>query len=278
MSIQKSATDKEAPLIEHLRELALRVRNIVIYLSIFFVIYFLFGISFVKIGSYTIPILYPTLYHSIAIQTVNSFLDREKPASLHLITLNPFDPLYASAYVSFLLALITAFPLVFREIWAFIAPGLYEHEKRLIKKVLIPATVLFIAGASFAYFLLIPLMMLFVYRLDLDLGVEPTLSLRAFVSTVVTLMIAVGGSFELPIIMASLTKLGLVKAKTWRENWRWGVLISFIIAWIVSPGTTGGLIETTIGVTLSSLYFVGVIVSSIIEKRSLEKENKLLVR
>jgi len=278
MSVQKSTTDKEAPLIEHLRELALRVKNIVIYLSIFFFIYFLFGISFVKVGSYTIPILYPTLYHSIAIQAVNSFLNREKPAGLQLITLNPLDPLYASMYVSFLLALITSFPLVFREIWAFIAPGLYEHEKKLIRKYLMPATALFIAGAAFAYFLLIPLMMLFVYRLDLDLGVEPTLSLKSFVSTVVNLMIAVGGSFELPIVMVSLTQLGLVKAKTWRENWRWGVLVSFIIAWIVSPGTTGGLIETTIGLTLSSLYFVGVIVSSIVEKRSSKKEKSLLVK
>ena len=278
MSVQKSTTDKEAPLIEHLRELALRIKNIVIYLAIFFVIYFLFGISFVKVGSYTIPILYPTLYHSIAIQAVNLFLDREKPAGLHLITLNPFDPLYSAMYVSFLLALITSFPLVFREIWAFIAPGLYEHEKKLIKKVLMPATALFVAGASFAYFIIIPFMMLFVYRLDLDLGVEPTLSLRSFVSTIVTLMIAVGGSFEFPLVMVSLTQLGLVKAKTWRENWRWGVLVSFIIAWIVSPGTTGGLIETTIAVTLSSLYFVGVIVSSIVEKRSSKKEKSLLVK
>ena len=278
MSIQKPTADKEAPLIEHLKELAIRIRNIVIYLSIFFVIYFAFGISFVKLGSYTVPILYPTLYHSIAIQSVNLFLDREKPAGLHLITLNPFDPLYSAMYVSFLLALISSFPLVFREIWAFIAPGLYEHEKKTIRKVLLPATGLFIAGASFAYFIIIPFMMLFVYRLDLDLGVEPTLSLRSFVSTVVTLIIAVGASFEFPLVMTSLTQLGLVKAKTWRENWRWGVLASFIIALIVSPGTTGGLIETTIAVTLSSLYFVGVIVSSIIEKRNSKKENSLLVK
>jgi len=278
MSVQKPTTDKETPLIEHLKELAIRVKNIIIYLSIFFFIYFAFDISFIKVGAYTIPIIYPSLYHSIAIEVDNMFLDRVKPAGLHLITLNPFDPLYASMYVSFLLALITSFPLVFREIWAFIAPGLYEHEKKVVRNVLLPATALFIAGASFAYFLIIPFMMLFVYRLDLELGVDPTLSLRSFVSTVVTLMVAVGGSFEFPLVMTSLTQLGLVKAKTWRENWRWGVLVSFIIAWIVSPGTTGGLIETTIGVTLSTLYFVGVIVSSIIEKRRSKKENSLLVK
>jgi len=120
--------------------------------------------------------------------------------------------------------------------------------------------------------------MLFVYKLDLSLGVEPTLSLRAYVSTIVTLMIAVGASFEFPLVMTSLTQLGLVKAQTWRQNWRWGVLVSFIIAWIVSPGTTGGLIETTIAVTLSSLYFIGVIVSSIIEKRNTKNKNQLLVK
>ncbi|BFH73669.1 twin-arginine translocase subunit TatC [Sulfurisphaera javensis] len=278
MSFQKPTTDKEAPLIEHLKELGIRIRNAIIYISIFFVIYFAFGISTTKIGSYTVPIIYPTIYHSIAIQFTDTFLEREKPVGLHLITLNPFDPLYASMYVSFLLALITTFPLVFREFWAFVAPGLYEHEKRTIRRVLLPATVLFLAGASFAYFIIIPFMMLFVYRLDLMLGVEPTLSLRSYVSTIVNLMIAVGGSFEFPLVMTSLTQLGLVKAKTWRDNWRWGVLVSFIIAWIVSPGTTGGLIETTIAVTLSTLYFVGVLVSSIIEKRRSNKEKELLVK
>lgn len=278
MSVQKPKSDTEAPLIEHIKELGRRIRNIIIYLSIFFTLYFTFGISFIKVGSFSVPILYPTIYKSIAIEAVNFFLDREKPAGLSLITLNPFDPLYSAMYVSFLLALITTFPLVFREIWAFIAPGLYEHEKRVIRNILLPATGLFLAGASFAYFIIIPFMMLFVYRLDLELGVEPTLSLRAFVSTVVTLVIAVGGSFEFPLVMIMLTQLGLVKAQTWRQNWRWGVLAAFVIAWIISPGSTGGLIETTIGVTLSALYFVGVIVSSFVEKRRSKNENKLLVK
>ncbi|QIW23462.1 twin-arginine translocase subunit TatC [Sulfolobus sp. S-194] len=278
MSIQKPSTDKEAPLIEHLKELGLRIRNMLIYLAIFFFIYFAFGISTIKVDSFTLPILYPSIYNSIAIQFTNVFLDREKPSGLHLITLNPFDPLYSSMYVSLLLAIVSAFPLIFREFWAFVAPGLYEHEKRTIRKVLLPATSLFIAGASFAYFIIIPFMMLFVYKLDLSLGVEPTLSLRAYVSTIVTLMIAVGASFEFPLVMTSLTQLGLVKAQTWRQNWRWGVLVSFIIAWIISPGTTGGVIETTIAVTLSSLYFIGVIVSSIIEKRNTKNKNELLVK
>lgn len=278
MSVQKQTTDKEAPLIEHIRELAKRIRNIAIYIAIFFVIYFGFGLTTISIGNYTIPMLYPTIYNSIAIQLTNEFLEREKPAGLHLITLNPFDPLFASMYVSFFLALLTAFPLVFREIWLFIAPGLYEHEKKLIKRVLLPATVLFIAGSAFAYFIIIPFMMLFVYRLDLELHVLPTLSLRAYVSTIVTLMTAVGFSFEFPLVMTSLTQIGLVKAKTWRNNWRWGVLASFIIAWIVSPGTTGGLIETTIGIILSTLYFVGVMASSIVEKRKAKREKQLLVK
>jgi Sec-independent protein translocase TatC len=74
--------------------------------------------------------------------------------------------------------------------------------------------------------------------------------------------------YEYPLVMASLTYIKVVKADSWKKNWRWGVMGAFIIAWIISPGTTGGVIETTIGVILSVLYFVGVVSAKIIEKRS----------
>ena len=271
MSYQKETEDKELPLLEHIRELVTRIKRVIMVLAFFFIVYFVFGITFIRVGSYTIPILYPSLYHSIAVEFVRLFIDRELPPGLKPISINTLDPIFSGLSVSAYLAIFSASPFIAREFWAFVAPGLYEHEKRFIKRLVIPSVLLFAVGSAFAYFIIIPFMFLFVYRYDVVLGIEPTLSIKSIISTILILMTATGVAFELPLVMSGLTKLGLVKPETWLKNWRWGVLISFIIAWVISPGTTGGLIETTIGVILSVLYFVGVAASYFIKKHGVSK-------
>jgi len=271
---------EERPLIEHLRELAYRLKRIFISLLITFLIYFMIGVQFIttslpfpffglKYILVNIPYLYPSIFNSIAVQLTQVFIYNELPKGVKLIIINLFDPLFASFYISLYLALFTSIPIIVREIWAFIAPGLYEHEKRLLKSAIIPAFLLFALGSSFAYFILIPLMLkiVLIYAKALGPAVLSTLGLRSFISTIMTLMIATGLAFELPLIMTGLTAMEIVKSTTWLQNWRWGVLISFIIAWIISPGTTGGIIETVIGLILSSLFFVGAIASKLVEKK-----------
>ncbi|BDC17281.1 twin-arginine translocase subunit TatC [Acidianus sp. HS-5] len=263
--------NEERPLLSHLAELASRLRKAFITLVIAFIIFFAFGYTTVSISGHIIPIIYPNLFHSFADELMLFFIHHELPPQLKLINLNPFDPLYASAYVSFYLSIFISLPIFLKEFWGFVSPGLYEHEKRVIKYTITPAILLFLAGSLFAYFIIIPLMMKFVLLYTSALGVEPTLSLRAFVSTVVSLMLVTGIAFEYPLVMAGLTYVKVVKADSWRKNWRWGVLGAFIIAWTISPGTTGGVIETVIGIILSILYFAGVGTAKIIEKRSLNK-------
>jgi Sec-independent protein translocase TatC len=267
--------DEERPLLAHIAELAMRLRRGLISLFLAFIIFFAFGYTTINIDGYVIPILYPSLFHSIADNLMVFFIHHELPKGMELLNLNPFDPLYASAYVSFYLALFISLPIISRELWGFVSPGLYEHEKRLVKYTVLPATLLFLAGSLFAYFIIVPLMMRFVEIYTTALGVEPTLSLRAFVSTVVSLMMVTGIAFEYPLAMSILTYIGMVKADSWKKNWRWGVLGAFIIAWIISPGTTGGVIETTIGTILSVLYFGGVASAKIIEKKRMKKEMQL---
>ncbi|AWR93408.1 twin-arginine translocase subunit TatC [Acidianus brierleyi] len=270
--------DQERPLLSHLRELALRLRRAFITLAIVFVILFAFDFRFITIYGYSIPIIYPNLFHSISTRLIVFFIHAELPPQLHLLNLNPFDTIYSSAYISFYFAFFVALPIIFKEIWGFISPGLYENERKLFRNIILPGITLFVAGSSFAYFIIVPFMMKFVLIFTQSLGVEPTLSLRAFISTLITLMLAVGLAFEFPLVMTILSYIGLVKAETWKKNWRWGVLGSFIIAWAISPGTTGGIIETTIGLILSALFFVGVAASSFAQKRrsaSLELKQSL---
>ncbi len=271
----------QTPLLDHLKELMYRIRRIAVSLVIAFAIFFGFGIRDVTWSGYTFPILYPDIFDSLSVEMTRIFIYDELPKSIKLLVINPFDPIFSSIYISLFLATFFTMPIIVREIWAFVSPGLYEREKRVIKWFLLPAFLLFGAGASFAYLVIIPFMLKFVLLYVNQFGgaVAPTLGLRAFVNIIMTMLFVTGIAFEFPLVMDVLTYIGAVKASTWKKNWRWGVLGSFIIAWIISPGTTGGVIETIIGIILSTLYIVGISGAYFIEsrqRRKIEKEMRKL--
>lgn len=255
------------PLLSHITELMRRLRTVVIVLAVAFFVFFAFGVTTVRFAGYAVPVPYPSIYNSISDNTIRFFISHELPSGLKLININPFDPLFASFYASFYLSLFITVPVIAKEVWGFVSPGLYRHERKLLKYTVIPAFILFAAGSAFAYFIIVPFMMRFVLIYTQMLGVEPTLSLRAFVNTVISLMMVTGIAFEYPLVMSILTYVGVVAAQSWKRNWRWGILGAFVMAWMISPGTTGGVIETTIGLILSGLYFVGVAASYTIQKR-----------
>ncbi|MUN28256.1 twin-arginine translocase subunit TatC [Sulfuracidifex metallicus] len=269
---------KETPLLDHLKELMYRVRRIVISLGIAFFIFFGFGIKDITWDGFTFPILYPSIFDSVSVELTRVFIYDELPKQMKLLPINPFDPIFSSITISMFLATFFTMPIIVREIWAFVSPGLYEREKRVIKWFLAPSFILFAAGASFAYFVLIPFMLRFVILYVNEFGgsVLPTLGLKSFISLIMTMLFVTGISFEFPLVMDVLTYIGAVKASTWKKNWRWGVLGAFIIAWIISPGTTGGVIETVIGLILSALFFVGVAGAYLIERNQSKKKEKEL--
>lgn len=267
MTSQKITYDQERPLMEHIRELAQRLRRVVFYLGGLFVFYFLFGVKIADINGVLVPYPYPDFLNSISTQTVRFFVDHDVPSGMYLININAFDPIFASMQVSFLFSLFTGIPVILREVWGFVSPALYEHEKRVLRWTVLPAMFLFASGALFAYFIVIPFILVFVKFYVLELGAESTLGLRSFVNIIISFMLAFGTAFEMPLVMNILTKFGLVKSETWKRNWRYGVVGSFFIAMLISPGTTGGIIETTIGTILSLLYGLGALISSRFEKR-----------
>lgn len=271
---------KSTPLLDHLRELMYRLRRIAVSLVVFFIVFFTLGIRDITVGTYTFPMLYPDIFDSLSVEMTRVFIYDELPKSVKLLIINPFDPIFSSAYISLFLATFFTMPIIVREIWAFVSPGLYEREKRVIRWFVLPSFLLFGAGASFAYFVIIPFMLKFIILYVHQFGgaVAPTLGLRAFVNIIMTMLFVTGIAFEYPLVMDVLTYIGAVKASTWKKNWRWGILGSFIIAWIISPGTTGGVIETIIGIMLSLLFVVGVSGAYIIERNQHKKVEKEIKR
>ncbi len=267
-----------SPLFAHLQELAARLRRIIASIFIFLAIFFIFGPGYIKVPRTAltlpfighvvitrIPIIVPSFIDSFSNVIVRFLIFSELPPGLTVINVGAFDSVYSSLQVSFLISVVVSMPVILTQMWRFISPGLYEREKDNIRWTLPPAVLLFIAGALFAYFIVIPVLMYVVKLYILSLGVQSYLSIKSFVTIVVGFMLAFGVSFEMPIVMVTLTRFGFVEPPLWIKNWRYGVIGSFIIALILSPGVTGGLIETVIGLTLSGLYIVGALVSARVE-------------
>jgi sec-independent protein translocase protein TatC len=270
----------EHPMLRHLGELGRRLRRIMLSIIIFLAIFFIFGPSsipvrrtvislpFIKpIVLTSIPIIVPSFLNSFSAIMVRYFIFSEVPKGLVIINVGAFDAIFASLEVSVLFSIIFSMPVILTELWKFVSPGLYEIERREMRVFIIPAVLLFLAGAAFAYFIVIPVLLLVVKLYTASLHIAAYVSIRSFITIVIGFMVSFGAAFELPVVMVTLTRFGFVEGRTWMENWRYGVLFSFIIALILSPGVTGGLIETIIGLTLSSLYIVGALICKRIQAK-----------
>lgn len=269
-----------SPLYAHLQELIARLRRIILSVFIFLAVFFILGPGNVhvprtvlaipligRIVITSIPVPVPSFIDSFSNVIVRYLIFTELPRGLTVINVGAFDSVYSSLQVSFLFSVIVSMPVILTQLWKFISPALYDKERLHIRWVIAPAVALFISGVLFAYFIVIPVLMYVVKLYIQSLGVQSYLSIKSFITIMVGFMLAFGLSFEMPIIMVSLTRFGFVESEVWRKNWRYGILASFIIALLLSPGVTGGLIETVIGLTLSALYMVGALLSSRMENR-----------
>ena len=264
------ASQKELPILGHVAEL---IRRFLVSLAAFFgffIFFFIFKPVWITVGSFRIFYPYPDLFQSFTTEFFNYARQQLLPPQMLLINLSAFDTFVAILYTSMALAAIFSSPIWFYETASFLGPALKQREKRLLQLILAPASLLFLAGGLFAYKIVLPVIFKFLYVFTLSTGVQPTLGVGTFVSTVIAYIIALGLSFEIPIIMVAVSYVGLVSYDTWLRNWRYAIVGSFIMAMLISPGATGGIIETTIGLTLTSLYFGGAIASRTLALRKMK--------
>lgn len=238
----------------------------------FFVLYAATRPVAFSLGGLTLYYPYPDIFHSFSADAFVILKDHILPRGMELLNVNAFDVLISSFYIAAVLAAVTSSPVWAYEVVAFVSPGLKPDERRTLTYSIVPATLLFGLGAAFAYFVLLPFLFKFVYLFTVSFGVAPTLSLRSFINTVFFIMLAMGLSFQTPLIMGALSYVGIVSYSQWKSWWRYGIAVSFFVALLISPGATGGILEATIGFVLSALYFCGLLVSRLVTKQ--EKGHK----
>ncbi len=157
-----------------------------------------------------------------------------RPVGRELIFIAPTEAFFAHLKVAFLAGLVVAWPFICYQIWTFVVPGLYDYERRYTLPFVVGATVMFLLGGAFVYTLILPLGMAFLLAYGSALLV-PMISVGAYVSFAVRLFLAFGLVFELPLVVVLLAKLGLVTPQTLARNRKYVVVLSFLVAAVLTP-------------------------------------------
>jgi sec-independent protein translocase protein TatC len=165
--------------------------------------------------------------------------------------------------VAFLVAFVIALPYVLYQIWAFVAPGLYAHEKRLVMPLIITSSLLFVAGMAFAYFLVFPVVFKFMASIAPD-GVAWMTDIDKYLSFALTLFLAFGVTFEVPVAVVLLVRMGVVGVDKLKEIRPYVIVGAFVIGAIFTPPDV--ISQLMLAVPLWVLYELGIVVAGLLGK------------
>lgn len=182
------------------------------------------------------------------------------PANSQMIATGVITPFLIPVKVTLLVAFIIALPVVLYQAWAFIAPGLYAHEKKLVAPLVVSSSLLFILGVAFCYFFVFNMVFSFVNEFaPKSISVAP--DIEAYFGFVMTMFIAFGLTFEVPIVVIVLVRMGMVSVDKLKEIRPYVVVGAFIIAAIVTPPDV--VSQLLLAVPLCLLYEVGLLLAPI---------------
>ena len=256
--IQPSADDEaaleatKAPLMEHLLELRKRLIYAVIGFAICFVICFYFSV----------PIF--------------NFLVRPLHAATnHLIYTALTEFFFTQVKIGMFGGLCLGFPWIAGQVWAFVAPGLYKHEKRAFLPFLMWTPFLFITGAAFVYYVMLPFSIRFFGSYQeaataTTMGVQLEAKVSDYLDFVMTLMFAFGLTFQLPVLLSLLARVGIVSAKALREMRRFAIVGLFAVAAVFTPPDWFSMM--CLAVPLVALYEISILCVVMIERTKSKEE------
>jgi sec-independent protein translocase protein TatC len=193
------------------------------------------------------------------------------PKGTSMIATSIVAPFMAPLKLSLLAGLFLAMPYVLYQAWAFVAPGLYRHEKRFAIPLVISSIVLFYGGVAFAYFVVFPLMFAFLTSAAPH-GVQVMTDMSNYLDFVLLLFFAFGIAFEIPIATVLLAATGLVKIETMTRNRGYIVIGIFVIAAILTP--PDAVSQCFMAVPMYLLYEGGIIMARVLLKNRLARRSE----
>jgi sec-independent protein translocase protein TatC len=208
--------DRTMPLLGHLDELRSRLIKALLAIAI---------------------ALTPTyFYASELFSFLTQPLQQISPTPPMLIGTGPVEAFFTKLKVAFIAALFLASPVVFHQLWQFVAPGLYEHERKYVVPFVFFATCFFALGAGFCHVYVLPVGYAFFIDQYESIGVQPTLRISEYLSFTSRMLLAFGVTFELPVLTFFFARIGLVTHPMLLSTFRYAIVAIFIVAAVLTPG------------------------------------------
>ena len=185
------------------------------------------------------------------------------PQGAHLIATEVASPFITPLKLAFYTALFIAMPVIVYQLWAFVSPGLYRHERRLAKPLLVAAVLLFYCGCAFAYFLVLPAAFRFLTAVTPQ-GVEMMTDITHYLDFVMMVFFAFGLCFEIPVAVVILAAVGIVDLARLRSVRRYAIVGAFAVSAIVTPPDITSMVMLAVPMCL--LYELGLIAVRVLVK------------
>ena len=237
----------EAPFVSHLVELRDRLIRAAVAI----------GIAFAALAVWPGP---SGLYDLLAAPLVAHL-----PKGATLIATNVISPILVPLKITLMAAFMVALPVVLHQVWAFVAPGLYSHEKRMVLPLVISSTLLFVIGVAFCYFLVIPGMSKFIQAFA-PTSITAAPDIEQYFGFVLTLFFVFGLAFEVPIAVIVLVRIGIVTIEQLQSFRGYFVVGAFVIAAVVTPPDV--ISQLALAIPMCILYEVGIVAARVFVKRT----------
>ncbi|MDT8410361.1 MAG: twin-arginine translocase subunit TatC [Wenzhouxiangellaceae bacterium] len=229
-------TDQELSLIDHLLELRTRLMR--------------------GVGAIALVMLVMLPFARKLYTIVSEPLVSRMPEGTSMIAIDVASPVFAPFKLVMILALLVTMPYLIYQAWAFVAPGLYQHEKRLAKPLLAAATLLFYTGCMFAYFIVLPVIFTFITKIAPE-GVAVMTDINRYLDFILIMFLAFGLSFEVPVITVVLVAIGAVTPDTLAKSRGYVVVGVFFVAMLITPPDL--ISQTLLALPVWGLYELGIV-------------------
>ena len=239
-----SVDEADQPFISHLIELRDRLLRIVLVVAVVFLALMPFA---------------NTLFSELS-----GPLTSQLPEGNSMIAIEVASPFLIPFKLALVLALFIAMPFVLYQVWAFVAPGLYRHERRLVFPLLVSSTVLFYAGAAFAYFVVFPLVFKFLTATAPE-GVSVMTDISRYLDFVLTMFFAFGAAFEVPVLTVLLVWTGMVTQDGLRQKRPYVIVGAFVIGMLLTPPDV--ISQTLLALPILLLFELGIVFSGWFQTR-----------
>jgi len=247
-----NSTDERMPFTSHLEELRTRLIRVLAAVGIGFLVCYGFKDWLFKI--------------------ITKPLADVLPAKSFMIYTGMPEAFFIYMQIAFFASLMLTGPYCLYQIWKFISPGLLPGEKKYAVPFVMVSSTLFISGVLFGYFIVLPPAFRFFVSFSSDF-LKPMFSLREYLSLSLKFLLGFGVSFQLPIFLFFMTKIGIVNARLLSKQRRYAILIIFIVAAVLTP-SPDAITQTLMALPLIVLYEVGIIVSRFAEKKTVPADEE----